>query len=294
MTVIFTKSNYYRKPKYRIITTITSKNVIKKALSRKSLNHLKNIIKNEKSWQDYLGNLGTVIKGSYFKKSLVYKYYNQPNIKTELYNAFIEKDYQKFESILDNCFKYLDKFPTVKLTSFSKEELIQYEKIFKMEPNFNDTFNNVANIDLVPDNLIFYKDKILHLDSEWVFNFPLEIGFLKTRTIFYLIQKFQPFLKKYPYKISTFTSNKIPCPITWLEYLKKYTNKEIDNYIQKEINFQKYINLNYNFDIKDLNNMEKSKIELEKSQDELEIIKSSRLFKFWPIYCKLKQIFLKT
>jgi hypothetical protein len=308
MTTTFAKSNYFRKLKYRIITTITSKYVIKKALSSKSIPHLKKILKNEKIWQNYIGNLGKVIKGKLKNKSLIYDYYNKPNIKTELHNAFINKNYKKFNFLLRKCFNYLDKLPTIKLNNYSQKQLNQYKKIFNLEPDLKDKLIKIANIDLLPDNLIFTNKQVFHIDSEWVYNFPLEIGFLKTRLIFRLLQNLNPVLIKYPKSFSLISSNNIPCPSIWAVYIKKYTNEEVDNYIQKEINFQKYINRNYNFNFKDLflNNpsvLETLKLELDISQSklatvksgldtiqmELKKIKSSKTFKLWQKFCYIRK-----
>ncbi len=63
--------------------------------------------------------------------------------------------------------------------------------VFGQIPEIKDRSLLVSNVDGLFENLMEIQDKVWVIDYEWVFTFPIPIGFLKYRNLYYFFERFK-------------------------------------------------------------------------------------------------------
>lgn len=103
------------------------------------------------------------------------------------------------------------------------------ERIFDINESFINGENvTIANIDCLYDNFIIKDDKIYCMDCEWVFEKEIPLSFLKYRSIFYLYEKYEKYIRQRLSKEDFF-----------LKF--GFTQADMDKYYQMEDEYQHYV-----------------------------------------------------
>lgn len=326
--ILYSKSNLRRKKKFRILTTIVQDGrnitVFKKSIYSESSRHLLSILKNEKKWQNYIGDLGCVQSGKLIDNKIEYTYLNYPTLEYKLCDSIINKNFTEATRYFKKGIDIIDNLPSQKIIKYQNKN--QYIKIFGLEPESNQKFVIVGNIDVVAENIIIKNKNVFYIDCEWLFNFPIEVNYIKYRYILNLLPKLKNLLNFI--KIDTFNSfgyQGLYIPSTWLKYAfpTKKDQELIIKFAQKELYFQKYVfntipqdqpincelsllpphtnaftqikNLteeNIQLKQKTLDNEIQKNI-IENLNNSLNIIKSSKFYKIWQKYNLVKKYLLK-
>ena len=278
-----------------------------------------------KTWQNYIKDLGFVLPGKLIDKNKIeYKYIDHSTLEYKIYENLANKNFVQATRYFKKGIDIINSFPSQKINKYSNKS--QYKKIFGLEPEVNQNFILKGNIDVVAENIIIKNKKIFFIDCEWLFDFPIEVNFLKYRYTLNLLPKFKTILNFI--EDDTFHSFGYPglyIPSSWLKYafpIKK-DQKQIINFSQKELYFQKYVfntipkdqpikseisllqpnpnaftqitklteeNTQLNQEI--LNNKQQKNI-IENLNDSLNIIESSKFYKLWQKYNQIKKYFKK-
>ena len=317
--ILYSKSNLRRKKKFKILTTIVkneqSTKVYKESICSESNKHLLSILKNEKTWQNYIKDLGFVLPGKLIDKNKIeYKYIDHSTLEYKIYENLVNKNFVQATKYFKKGIDIINSFPSQKINKYSNKS--QYKKIFGLEPEINQNFILKGNIDVVAENIIIKNKKIFFIDCEWLFDFPIEVNFLKYRYTLNLLPKLKNLLNFI--KDDTFHSFGylgLYIPSSWLKYAfpVKKDQEQIINFAQKELYFQKYV---FNTTPKDQpikseisllppnqnaftqiirlteeNNLQKDVIN--NLNNSLNIIESSKFYKLWQKYRQIKKYLKK-
>lgn len=71
------------------------------------------------------------------------------------------------------------------------EKTFPFIEAFGDTPDFADKSFSVSNVDGLFENLMVTEDGIWVMDYEWVFDFPIPLGYLKYRVLFYFYERFK-------------------------------------------------------------------------------------------------------
>lgn len=299
--IIYSKFNNSRKKTFQLITKIEEDDgfisVTKESLYQESNNFLNSLIdkynfliKNNFCFQP--------IKPIKISNSKVkFKYINKPTLDYLLFYYLKNKDKDNFIKLIDNYYQKIIKH-SVNKKIYSTE----YKKIFG-ETNSNYKAKALTNgcLDLNFDNIIINNNKWILIDYEWVFEkipIPIKYIFFRAITSFY-----NSYIE---YNPNLFIS------INY--FFKEYNITKTDQikFIKYEYNFQKYVNKgnflqntsltkykenynllinnyykqNYLIKIKDNLTQENKKLRLD-----LNKIQTSKTYKLWQQYNKIKKIF---
>ncbi len=191
--------------------------------------------------------------------SIEFEYIKGHSLLAELKNASTDQLKDDCLRVFDQFYALIQKFPHRK-TTLSKD----FMKVFGEVPANQIYDTLVAGIlDLNLDNLI--KDpssKLILIDYEWTFDFPIPKRYVLYRAIFYSFSHLSTSLAKV---------------VTLEEIEKKYnfTKKEIKTYLEWEIGFQKYVS-GRKSSLEDILNQRLSLINLQEKRDSI-VIKSKDL-----------------
>ena len=227
--VTYVKYNSLRCPAFRIRTELYEEDgkrfAAKTAMQNEAVTHIARI----KEGCDMLSGL--------YRDIIPLKYCNDPTeesivfpfIEGETLLSSIDFDKNKTSEILSEISKMLDK-----IFDITKETVT-----FKMTDKFAEMFPDcipgeyeecspVTNLDSNPDNFIISDNKIYCIDSEWVYDFPIPVRFVRFRALLYLYTKMQVFLRD---RISAGD---------FYHYFG-YNGKDIELFTAMEDRFQEYV-----------------------------------------------------
>lgn len=78
------------------------------------------------------------------------------------------------------------------ITSFQSTP--EFEEVFGTIGLTEDTAYQISNIDALFENVLVTKEGLYCLDYEWVFQFPVPLGFIRYRTLFYFYRQYHSLL----------------------------------------------------------------------------------------------------
>lgn len=271
----------YRKEKYRVMTIIKDKKVIKRAANQKAKEHINSIIQNNLAFL----KANTKILEKEDDRELVSDY-----IKTERFDLFLEKADEK--SFLENFEKYTNilyqdaiDFEQIKDKLELKETIKKYDtnKLEKMK------FAENAYLDFIPKNCFLIDNEFYVFDQEWTEKYmPIEY------VIYRAIQNsnLSPERKELLNKKYNITEKKD----LFIELEEEFREKTIDNVMLQEVFNRKTLNreeivanMNHYNNLKNIAEVEKASTqeEIQKLKDELNKVYSS---KSWKITKPLREI----
>lgn len=324
MKIIFSQSNFTRRDEFLIITKIIKeKNKIyvrKEIASPQTINFLKKLYENQSLIKKNLieAYMPKIIeRNNYY---LDFEYLNFPSFEYLIEEALIIGDYKKAESLYLSFLDFIDKQPVINY-HFHKNKKFNSIFLELINVNINDYKSlKYGLLDLNLDNLLYDEKnkKIFIIDWEWFFDFPIPKDFLIFRSLFYLSAHLQSIIK-------THCSQNFPCveiikdfytpKIFWKHY--SFSLKQIKLFLVMENNFQHYalkIPPKFNENIFLDNLLEKTKIneipissnnqlnqqdfsylkkEIKNLTNKLHKIQSSKTYKIWQAYCRLRDKIFK-
>lgn len=327
--ILYSKSNLRRKKKFKILTTIVKNDqdikVYKESICSESNKHLLSILKNEKTWQNYIKDLGFVLPGKLINNNKIeYKYIDHSTLEYKIYENLANKNFTQATKYFKKGIDIINNFPFQKINKYPNKS--QYKKIFGLEPEVNQNFILKGNIDVVAENIIIKNKKTFFIDCEWLFDFPIEVNFLKYRYTLNLLPKLKNLLNFIENDtFHSFGYQGLYIPSTWLKYafpIQK-DQEQIIKFAQKELYFQKYVfntisqdqpikselsllppntnaftqiikltEENIQLNQKTLDNEQQKNI-IENLNNSLNIIKSSKFYKLWQKYNQIKKYLKK-
>ena len=248
--IFYLKSNFNRKEQFRILTTIYKENnhlfVSKKPISKLAINHLSNFISSEKKWQKYIGNKGRVVKGKLIDGTIYYKFLNHKTLDTLIIDALSNKQLPLATQYFLSGINLIKNLPSRKINTYPSDKLNQYLKYFGVPPSPNQQYLDIANLDIVTDNLILDSKNNYYLDCGWLTNFPVEKKFVLYRYCLYSALKYRHLFQNYKnLDFSEFAYGELYFPTDWLAraFSSIEIKNDIKNYFLKEENFQAYIHI---------------------------------------------------
>jgi len=294
--LLYIKSNFNRKEKYRIITSIYKNNghffVSKKPASPLAGDHLKNIIVSEKHWQNFIGNKGKVIKGQLTNETIEYKFLNHKTLDTLIVDSLSNKRFISATKYFFIGINIINNLPSHKINTFPTDKLNKYFKYFGATPLPGQQYLDIANLDIATDNLILDSQTTYFLDCEWITDFPVEKNMLIYRYCLYSALKYRQFFKNFnKLDLTEFAYSELFLPTKWLMHI--FTPVEIknnlENYFLKEENFQAYLHI-----VKRRSPyVPYRKIILspvQNSYNQIKQIKTSKIFRLWSLLKKINKI----
>lgn len=176
------KYSINRKKAFQLKTIIyeekNSKYVLKEAYSQAAKSHLENIYNN---YEEYKKSSFNPVEVKMQDKGIVFPFVEGVSLDEILVQKLFNKDKNGF----------IEKLKWYK-TLFLKEEQCAFYQTTDFKNIFGDASNlegiaamNLANVDLNFDNIIFLEkdSKIITIDYEWVFKFPVPVDYIIYRAI---------------------------------------------------------------------------------------------------------------
>ena len=191
--ILFVKYNRTRKPEYQIKTEIIRENgniyVLKKALTSEACKHISDLKKYAEKISDiYTGFNVDIPEISEDGSCARYRYIDGISEEDRI-RGFLDNK----EKLLPELRGYLDAVLAVK-----ENKQIQFSMTQDFTNIFGDEFEldgktavEIANIDMIPENIIYSDGQMYCIDNEWVLEFPIPVEFLKYRILFYFYRKFR-------------------------------------------------------------------------------------------------------
>ncbi|EKN62794.1 hypothetical protein P9E76_11960 [Schinkia azotoformans] len=225
------KYSINRKKCFQIKTTIFEDNgmrfVRKDPFTEESKSHIHQIEKNFHLLKDSnLVHVPPQLDGN----KLIFQYVDGELLETRLYNILKKgsanefiKAVQSYRSILLNE-NTIDFYETKQFT-----DIFGDGKRFNGMPAFK-----VSNIDLNFDNLILSNGKIIVIDYEWVFEFPIPVDYVIYRALNVLFAKYENLCKG---------------TIAKKTYFELFDSEKIDDFSELEKNFSYYVGFEW-FDLR--------------------------------------------
>jgi hypothetical protein len=308
----FVSFNNMRRSNFRLITKMYDDVVIKQAKNLESNNHVEQIANNIELLKKYNFN----IIDSYKNGKIYSKYMKNETYDKLILKSIEKKDLNEFYFLIDNWYIYIKE---KLLKVIESEDNLENDNIFdkndiKVEKSLlsNMTFVKDGFIDLVFENTFFVDNSFIFYDQEWYFeNVPLEYIFYRAlnnifsynNTIEKIVSK-EEVLKHYDLQkyLDLFESFEV----VFQDYVvdnavrKFYSNvygRNLDNYI---FNIKDDFNNKLNEHIRNseiLIARQEEKIrksnehyidKIDKLNNELEIIKNSRSWRYTKIFRKGK------
>jgi hypothetical protein len=191
MQVIYAKYNNYRKPIFRLSTSIIKDNngfqyVEKKALSDFAVPHIQNM----RSYAQRLTQFYDIDEmcmpfADESKKTdcISFPFCQGVSLEQLLLNALHENDMCLFYKYVDLCKVFIDKSPKHLVASYPVSGLPFAESMDLIISNC-ECFQFV-NIDMIPSNLFVDNKKMIMFDYEWCFdNVPVQYVYFRTIYVF--------------------------------------------------------------------------------------------------------------
>lgn len=183
--VYYSKYNSLRRPDFRIVTEIRDDNgektVVKRALEPTAEKHVAGIAENRKLLENYYTDI-QVIPVRQEEGALVFPYIKGISLKEKLIRDFTDR-----EELIREAGRLVDTVLSVRG---------EYHCSFEKTPAFTEVFGETeptgeeavcpANVDAILSNFMESDGKLCCIDYEWVFNFPVPLGFLRYRALRYL------------------------------------------------------------------------------------------------------------
>lgn len=300
MKILFAQGNLLRKKEFQVQTIIyQEKNnyfVKKEAVVSEAYPHLTKILENYFLLKKIKLNLPKLINSK--RNNLVLEYLNYPSLSKLIEDALYEKNYLEVEKLSKLIYEFANSLPQ---TNTNLDKNINFKKTFKKNL-FTDDCLKIGILDLNADNILYNKrnNKFYLVDWEWLFDFPIPLDFILIRTYFYLSLHLQSLLiisanKNFPlYEIL----KNFYMPKIFVDKLNLNPQK-LEKFFQMEYHFQAYVNI-YNLTPKENDFLEK--FNLINSCDfkyqyflknALFKIQSSKTYKLWQAYCKIRDKILK-
>lgn len=230
--LIYTKYANERKEAFRIRTSIYKDEkgkltVQKKALSEKSRQHINEIYENYL----YLKKANTISEVDINKCTrhgdvLEFEYIKGTSLTEKLNSLVYENKYIEFIEVLKKYVDIIRQLHGETRFTFTDEFVQVFGQV-----NIQEGVEAIAhpNIDLIFDNILI-NDKINIIDYEWLFNFPIPLKYILFRSL-------NQYLAQLDY-------SKVQNEINILAIFNIDT-KDVDNFLQMERNFSKYVMVNY-------------------------------------------------
>lgn len=119
------------------------------------------------------------------KEGVRLEYLEGTTLEERLDSLLAEGEFQKLEELL---FFYLKKIQSIHSRNvFSRTP--EFVKVFgDVEPEGELRCGGISNIDLVPANILIQQDRVVVLDYEWTFRFPVPCNFILYRMIHYYLE----------------------------------------------------------------------------------------------------------
>lgn len=225
MKIIFAKYNRNRLPRFQTVTKIVEdcngiRYAIKEPLSEESNEHINNIIYNYHLLKNYKN-----IKINKPKKEnnyIIFQMEKGLSLDKLLLETILNQDEYKFEHYVDIFIAYIDTCVSKKNVIFrpSKEFISVFGEWLDDDPQ---DIIQIANIDLIFENIFIKNNKFTIIDYEWVFDFNIPKNYIIWRAF------------------NQFCSNNLESIIS--EKFKNILNNKIKNksYFENEIKFQNYV-----------------------------------------------------
>lgn len=179
MKIIFCKISNKRRKEFQIKTSIIENGsgieVWKEPLCCESVNHIKNMMQNQKVLSNIYGN--AISDYSYDGWKIITPFYNVSSNLSEKMVEAIDKD------AINELKKYIKLLQTFIIGN--QNNVCDFDVTNGFKEIFGDAAIEkcnavrIANIDIQPDNILFIdNDNIKIIDYEWVFDFPVPVDFI--------------------------------------------------------------------------------------------------------------------
>ncbi|MCR5143845.1 MAG: hypothetical protein K6B67_00890 [Lachnospiraceae bacterium] len=198
----YTKYSVDRKDEYKISTSIINdgekRTVIKEAESDKAVDHITKMVGFSKMQSNDL-----LVGKELSEMKIEYQYLYNNNINGMLYRYYIEKDKDEFINIIDGFYTYL-----MEQSVKSDYYIDEFKRVFgdAVLNRENMRCLEMPNIDMIFDNIFVkddkkkcFRDNVLIIDGEWIFDFAVPVDFVFWRAINELYNRYhamQNFLKE--------------------------------------------------------------------------------------------------
>lgn len=196
----YAKYNRMRAPQYQISTRIyrdeTGRKLVeKKALREEAATHIENLSKNRKKLIEAGDNrVIDIVKNE--NGIAVFPFIDGQSVESKV-NASLgnkERMLKCLHEAVDKIFGYDEKM----ICTFEITE--DYRRIFGENGGafVGKKALRIANVDSTFSNFVEMHDgKMVCLDYEWVFDFPVPVDYLKYRTVYYYFCANRPYIQKY-------------------------------------------------------------------------------------------------
>lgn len=229
MTVVYSKYNRDRLPKFQIETTIFRKDgllfVKKRPLTSEAIEHIQNMHKNYLLLKERYPNVRfaeSFLEGD----CIIFEYINGDSLDNVLINHVSDKS--KFRNLLNSYLKLLENFskPCGDKINFDSK----YVALFgDNTEHVTEKFFEVANIDITFDNILIDADgQFVVFDYEWVFETHVPMNYVVFRSVTIFYEKYMEILR------NLFSAEEI------LGFLG-IENNEAEIYKKMEKNFQSFV-----------------------------------------------------
>ena len=193
--VLFAKYNRMRKEEYQISTVIyeedNRKHVEKAALNSKARKHISDFVNRYEKLNNVYKNI-SLIKPQISENKMIagFEFINGLSLDGILRSAMNSRQH-----LLETIKKYIDL-----MFEINEENICCFEATKEFVDVFGatDKYNfenckaiNVANVDMILDNIMMVDGRLICLDYEWVYEFPIPLDFLKFRVLFYFYNKYK-------------------------------------------------------------------------------------------------------
>lgn len=244
------KYSINRKKAFQLKTIIyeekNSKYVLKEAYSQAAKSHLENIYNN---YEEYKKSPFNPVEVKMQDKGIVFPFVEGVSLDEILIQKLFDKDKNGFIELL-KWYKAL----------FLKEEQCAFYQTTDFKSIFGDASNlegiaamNLANVDLNFDNIIFLEkdSKIITIDYEWVFKFPVPVDYIIYRAILIFKTKYSGHFAKELvieeiFELLEIEIANIPYYEKMESNFSKYVGKDFDeyklNYLKKNIKIDELYN----------------------------------------------------
>lgn len=248
--IIFSKVNYNRKKEFRIITKILkdgNKFIVRKlAENPDSINHIQSIKKKYELLSQHK-NIELIPIQTEGEDYIDFEFVHGDTLDQLFEKALINKDFGQLTKILQTMNSIIDGMNIINANVYSKE---LFSTVFDPENKLKDVMIRKciypANLDSNLDNVLIDKNgKYKIFDYEWVFDFPIEVNFIKFRYVFSLATRFQELIKQYVDEdfVAIKLHDNILVPVEWLKQINLSIEKNADDiqrYIAFEVGFFNY------------------------------------------------------
>lgn len=188
---LFVKYNRTRKPEYQIRTSIVEEDgvryVEKAALCLEGELHIHSFQKKQEQLSEQNPQI-QVLKPQFPEGRACVRF---PFVKGETLAERLGRRIQSGDSVkevldggLNLIFGNMEGLEEFTVTPF-------FTEVFGEIPALSDKSFHVSNVDGLFENLMMADDGIWAMDYEWVFDFPIPVGYLKYRNLYYFYERFK-------------------------------------------------------------------------------------------------------